>query len=176
MSSAGKASAKTRTTAAHGPTQVKKVYKASTTTAKAGTTTTATTTARATAVATTTTATAFSHKRKAGHDAASTATTTNDDRTAEPDKRNVVSTLLNTPEEIDFPRGGGTNLTQVEVHEAQLEGEKEAREEENVSSLYVHRRFFPLAATPIAALDLGARLPGPVEPWGQTSAAMREYN
>ncbi|GAA6036062.1 hypothetical protein JCM8097_006594 [Rhodosporidiobolus ruineniae] len=52
-------------------------------------------------------------------------------REDEPDKATVRSTLLNAPEEIDFPRGGGTGLTQVEVREAQLEGEKEAKDEED---------------------------------------------
>lgn len=45
-----------------------------------------------------------------------------------PDKVEIKSSLLNAPEEIDFPRGGGTGLTQVEVREAQLEGENEAME------------------------------------------------
>lgn len=50
----------------------------------------------------------------------------------EPEKPKVTNSLLNAPEEIDFPRGGGTNLTQVEVREAQLEGEKEAMDEDTV--------------------------------------------
>ncbi|GAA5868775.1 hypothetical protein JCM3774_003888 [Rhodotorula dairenensis] len=44
----------------------------------------------------------------------------------EPEKAVVKTSLLNAPEEIDFPRGGGTTLTQVEVREAQLEGAREA--------------------------------------------------
>ncbi|GAA5859805.1 hypothetical protein JCM8547_007035 [Rhodosporidiobolus lusitaniae] len=49
----------------------------------------------------------------------------------EPEKAQVKSSLLNAPEEIDFPRGGGTGLTQAEVREAQLEGEHEARAAED---------------------------------------------
>ncbi|GJN89500.1 hypothetical protein Rhopal_002487-T1 [Rhodotorula paludigena] len=45
----------------------------------------------------------------------------------EPEKAVVRSSLLNAPDEIDFPRGGGTALTQAEVREAQLEGENEAK-------------------------------------------------
>jgi rRNA biogenesis protein RRP5 len=106
---------KTRTTSAHAPISSKKAFKAPDnkkplaakprpTTSSASTSTPATGT-----------------KRKA-----------EDDRPAA-EKPAVASSLLNAPEEIDFPRGGGTNLTQVEVREAQLEGEKEARDEENVS-------------------------------------------
>lgn len=45
----------------------------------------------------------------------------------------ISSSILNTPDEIDFPRGGGTNLTQIEVREAQLEGEQEAMADAEVN-------------------------------------------
>ena len=53
----------------------------------------------------------------------------------EPEKPKVVNSLLNAPEEIDFPRGGGSGLTQVEVKEAMLEGQKEADDEVSCSGL-----------------------------------------
>ncbi|GAA6057842.1 hypothetical protein JCM3770_000609 [Rhodotorula araucariae] len=49
----------------------------------------------------------------------------------EPEKATVRNSLLNAPEEIDFPRGGGSGLTQVEVREAQLEGENEAKADQD---------------------------------------------
>ncbi|BGP31459.1 rRNA bioproteinsis protein rrp5 [Rhodotorula toruloides] len=54
---------------------------------------------------------------------------TREEREDEPEKAVVTQSslsLLNQPDEIDFPRGGGTGLTQREVREAQLEGEAEA--------------------------------------------------
>lgn len=122
---------KTRTTTAHGPTAAKKVYKAPAATSGAkkpySTKPYPSKGGPAAPRAAPGTAEAKSQaevrrKRKAEEEA------------HEPEKPKVVNSLLNAPEEIDFPRGGGTNLTQVEVREAQLEGEKEAMDEEAVSS------------------------------------------
>ncbi|BGP24084.1 U3 snoRNP-associated protein Rrp5 [Rhodotorula toruloides] len=57
---------------------------------------------------------------------------TREEREDEPEKAVVTKSslsLLNQPDEIDFPRGGGTGLTQREVKEAQLEGENEAMDD-----------------------------------------------
>lgn len=146
---------KTRTSSAHAPVSSKKVYKSSST--SASTSKSAATTAAATAkgtkkssskptatttkprsafAAVTSSATVFTHKRKApAADEGEAGTGTNKE---EPEKRHVMSTLLNAPEEIDFPRGGGTTLTQVEVREAQLEGEKEARDEDESVRLHCY--------------------------------------
>ncbi|EGU12983.1 U3 snoRNP-associated protein Rrp5 [Rhodotorula toruloides ATCC 204091] len=59
---------------------------------------------------------------------------TREGREDEPEKAVVTQSslsLLNQPDEIDFPRGGGTGLTQREVREAQLEGEAEAMDDGN---------------------------------------------
>jgi rRNA biogenesis protein RRP5 len=127
---------KTRTTTAHGPTASKKAFKAGPTvkpkpsssssaptpTPREGKTVRTFPSATAAAAFKPSTTTPSYGKRKADEGAAA--------GKEEPEKARVPSTLLNTPEEIDFPRGGGTNLTQVEVREAQLEGEKEARDEQ----------------------------------------------
>jgi rRNA biogenesis protein RRP5 len=118
-------SGKTRATSAHGPSAAKKAYKAPSGPVKPSAATATKPTRPFAAV--TSSATPFTHKRKAEEGS--------EKKVEEPEKRQVVSALLNTPEEIDFPRGGGTNLTQVEVREAQLEGEKEANAEEKVSSV-----------------------------------------
>jgi rRNA biogenesis protein RRP5 len=124
---------KTRTTKAHGPTAAKKPYKATDTkkpfTPRSGAAPSSTTPASA-AKQPYTPKGSTGTKRKA------------EDAKAAPvaqqpaEKPAVVASILNAPEEIDFPRGGGTNLTQVEVYEAQLEGEKEARDEEDVRGPY----------------------------------------
>ena len=109
---------KTRNAPAHGPLAAKKAFKAGSTinpTKRAGF-----------AAPPPGSPAAFTNKRKADESVL---------KPEEPEKARVPSTLLNTPEEIDFPRGGGTNLTQVEVREAQLEGEKEARDEDEVRTL-----------------------------------------
>lgn len=103
---------KTRTSTAHGPTAAKKPYKAALPPKTA-------------AKPVSKPAAPPPKKRKADEDP----------KPDEPDRPRVPSTILNLPEEVDFPRGGGTNLTQVEVREAQLEGEKEARDEESVRLL-----------------------------------------
>ncbi|GAA5993423.1 hypothetical protein JCM5350_006876 [Sporobolomyces pararoseus] len=105
---------KTRTSSAHGPTTAKKPFKAS------GSTSTLKPPPRSNSSSykprdSTANGGAADRKRKAPED--------------EQEKPEVVkSSLLNAPEEIDFPRGGGSGLTQVEVREAQLEGENEAME------------------------------------------------
>lgn len=116
---------KTRTSSAHGPSSVKSAYKAKTVSTPAGKKpyTPASKSANSTKSSTESSSIPRS-KRKADDDAAPAS--------AE-EKPAVVKSLLNAPEEIDFPRGGGTTLTQVEVYEAQLEGDNEARAEEQVS-------------------------------------------
>lgn len=118
---------KTRTSSSHAP--LKKLYKASATEKKPYPSKSARPTTSAAAASSAKPAAATSgYKRKAEDD--SSATTSN----LVQEKPAVARSILNAPEEIDFPRGGGTNLTQVEVREAQLEGEKEARDEEAVST------------------------------------------
>lgn len=121
---------KTRTTKAHGPTAAKKPYKAIATDTKKPFTHRS-----AQAAPTTTSSAAKSSYTPTG--STGTKRKAEDDKSSVPqsqpaEKPAVVASILNAPEEIDFPRGGGTNLTQVEVYEAQLEGEKEARDEEDV--------------------------------------------
>ncbi|GAA5875823.1 hypothetical protein JCM1840_003525 [Sporobolomyces johnsonii] len=107
---------KTRTSSAHGPAASKKPIKAPPASSLKRTSASAPSASksRTASSASTAPAAAPERKRKAPED--------------EPEKAVVKSSLLNAPEEIDFPRGGGTGLTQVEVREAQLEGENEARE------------------------------------------------
>ncbi|GAA5914525.1 hypothetical protein JCM6882_000408 [Rhodosporidiobolus microsporus] len=117
---------KTRTSSAHGPTTGKKPFKhdkASKPAAAAGRS------------SSNNTASSLSSFKKS---APASGSSTRDDgadrkkrqREDEPDKAVVGKTsLLNAPEEIDFPRGGGSGLTQAEVREAQLEGENEAKAE-----------------------------------------------
>jgi len=104
---------KTRTSSAHGPTTAKKPFKApsSSSTSKPPPRSNSSNYKPRDSTAT---GGSTDRKRKAPED--------------EPEKVEVRSSLLNAPEEIDFPRGGGTGLTQVEVREAQLEGENEAME------------------------------------------------
>lgn len=120
---------KTRTSSAHGPTSAKKPFKAtnSTSTSKPPPRSNSSTFKPRESNSA---GGAVDRKRKAPED--------------EPEKQEVKSSLLNAPEEIDFPRGGGSGLTQVEVREAQLEGENEAMEEGNeddVSDLLSVSRF-----------------------------------
>ncbi|SCV70668.1 BQ2448_3430 [Microbotryum intermedium] len=49
-----------------------------------------------------------------------------------PSTTTLTTSLLTQPDEIDFVRGGGTNLTQVEVKEAQLEGIHDAEQDTNL--------------------------------------------
>lgn len=112
---------KTRTTSAHGPTAAKKSFKAPTT-SKPFPSKPRPSGAAPPSTSSSTPAGSWGTKRKA-----------DEEKEEEPEKRVVANSLLNAPEEIDFPRGGGTNLTQVEVYEAQLEGDKEARDEDAVS-------------------------------------------
>ncbi|GAA5977756.1 hypothetical protein JCM11641_001399, partial [Rhodosporidiobolus odoratus] len=106
---------KTRTSTSHGPAQNKKQFKhdkrSTPSTSRPTTASSAKPTSHPTSAAT---EDAPYRKRKATED--------------EPDKvvLGAQSSLLNQPEEIDFPRGGGSQLTQKEVREAQLEGENEA--------------------------------------------------
>ncbi|KAK4705134.1 rRNA biogenesis protein RRP5, partial [Phenoliferia sp. Uapishka_3] len=137
---------KTRTTSAHGPTAGKKAFKATTTPSKPSS-------AAATAYKKPYVKTprpsgapvvegkpAFEKETKTQYEERKKRKAEEDAR--EPEKPKVVNSVLNAPEEIDFPRGGGTNLTQVEVREAQLEGEREAMDEDsdNVSSGSEQRR------------------------------------
>ncbi|GAA6020638.1 hypothetical protein JCM10207_007806 [Rhodosporidiobolus poonsookiae] len=109
---------KTRTTAAHGPTAGKKPFKHDKSASKQRPSSNFTSrTSNGDSKPTGANADALPRKRKAQED--------------EPDKAVVRSSLLNAPEEIDFVRGGGTALTQAEVREAQLEGEQEAKAEED---------------------------------------------
>jgi len=120
---------KTRTSSAHGPASAKSAYKANPTATPAGKKPHS---AKPTAT-------------KPKHDADKSAAArpkrkADDDEDDKPkDKPAPVASLLNAPEEIDFPRGGGTNLTQVEVYEAQLEGDNEARKEEEEVSSWITR-------------------------------------
>ncbi|GAA5947174.1 hypothetical protein JCM10213_001449 [Rhodosporidiobolus nylandii] len=112
---------KTRTSAAHGPTAAKKPFKHD----------------KGAKAAPSTRGNRDGGDRKDRGKGAAPASGANDaaikkrPREDEPEKAVVRSSLLNAPEEIDFPRGGGTGLTQVEVREAQLEGEREAKAEED---------------------------------------------
>ncbi len=114
---------KTRTSSAHGPASAKSAYKAKTVSTPAG-------------------KKPYTSKPpppKAAADASGSSRPKRkaDDDEEERPKPAPVASLLNAPEEIDFPRGGGTSLTQVEVYEAQLEGDNEARkEEEDVSNSF----------------------------------------
>lgn len=110
---------KTRTSAAHGVNAIKKQYKSSASPSAA----------------------LRSAKSQAQHSAepAKSSTTSLKRKAADDDEKaggnvrlqvHAPSKLLNTPDEIDFPRGGGTNLTQVEVREAQLEGLREAQDDD----------------------------------------------
>lgn len=145
MAGPSKTGGKTRTTSAHGPTAAKKPFKASTAatpkptrpTAAASTpvaskpkptTSSSTSFLKAPTPATSSSSTPYNHKRKLEDPLAP--------KPEEPEKRVVVNSILNAPEEIDFPRGGGTNLTQVEVREAQLEGRNEAQAEDDVSLFF----------------------------------------
>ncbi|GAA5941768.1 Rrp5p [Sporobolomyces koalae] len=104
---------KTRTSSAHGPTVAKKAFKHSATSA-------AKPPARSGSKPAASADKSFTSDRKRKAD---------DEAGGEPEQPRVQSSLLNAPEEIDFPRGGGTGLTQVEVREAQIEGENEAMEQ-----------------------------------------------
>ena len=111
---------KTRTSSAHGPAASKSAYKAKTVSTPAG-------------------KKPYTSKPPPPKAAADASASSRPKRKADDDeepraKPAVVASLLNAPEEIDFPRGGGTNLTQVEVYEAQLEGDNEARKEEEEAS------------------------------------------
>lgn len=117
---------KTRTTPAHGPQAAKKPFKAD----KAQLKSSATAAGRSAA----TDRKPFGAARGAAGPARTpggTGASVDRKRKAEdePEKAVVKTSLLNAPEEIDFPRGGGTTLTQVEVREAQLEGAREAEQE-----------------------------------------------
>ncbi|GAA5925984.1 hypothetical protein JCM3775_005168 [Rhodotorula graminis] len=116
---------KTRTSQAHGPATAKKPFKRDTATAKP-------------ASSRSTTDRSGPYKPRADAAPAASASGSNRDPVDrkrklddEPDKAVVRNSLLNAPEEIDFPRGGGSGLTQVEVREAQLEGEHEANATED---------------------------------------------
>ncbi|BGP47503.1 rRNA bioproteinsis protein rrp5 [Rhodotorula kratochvilovae] len=102
---------KTRTSQAHGPQAAKKPFKRDPA-ANPRTATAAAARGGAHAAASGSNRDPVDRKRKAED---------------EPEKATVRNSLLNAPEEIDFPRGGGSGLTQVEVREAQLEGENEAK-------------------------------------------------
>lgn len=145
MAGPSKTGGKTRTTSAHGPTAAKRPFKASTsappksskptaaTTLVASkpkpTTSSSTSFLKSPTPATSSSSTPYNHKRKLEDPLAP--------KPEEPEKRVVVNSILNAPEEIDFPRGGGTNLTQVEVREAQLEGRNEAQAEDDVSLFFM---------------------------------------
>lgn len=116
---------KTRTTSAHGPAAAKKPFKAAAASKPFPSKPRPSGAAPPTATSSSTPAGSWGTKRKA-----------DEEKEEEPEKRVVANSLLNAPEEIDFPRGGGTNLTQVEVYEAQLEGDKEARDEDAVSVVF----------------------------------------
>ncbi|GAA6018426.1 hypothetical protein JCM11491_006993 [Sporobolomyces phaffii] len=103
---------KTRTSSAHGPTAAKKPFKA----AQASGSTLKPRAHQSSAAA---------HSKGSG-ERGSAERKRKAAPEDEPEAVVVKSSLLNAPEEIDFPRGGGTGLTQVEVREAQLEGENEA--------------------------------------------------
>lgn len=106
---------KTRTSSAHGPASAKSAYKAKSVSTPAG-------------------KKPYTSKPPPPKSANTDLTSTRPKRKADDEdevksKPAPVASLLNAPKEIDFPRGGGTNLTQVEVYEAQLEGDNEARKE-----------------------------------------------
>lgn len=117
---------KTRTSQAHGPATAKKPIKRDTATAKPPSS------------RSTTDRSGPPYKPRGDAAPAASASGSNRDPVDrkrklddEPDKAVVRNSLLNAPEEIDFPRGGGSGLTQVEVREAQLEGEQEAKATED---------------------------------------------
>ncbi|KAM0789071.1 hypothetical protein ACM66B_003134 [Microbotryomycetes sp. NB124-2] len=101
---------KTRTSASHGPTQVKRQSKHDG----------AALDAKSRGASSAKAATA-SHKRKTvPNDEAQSSLRSPESAPSQP------SRLLSAPEAIDFPRGGGTSLTQAEVREQQLAGRNEA--------------------------------------------------
>lgn len=110
---------KTRTTSAHGPIKAKNNFKATTNFNPRKPSATSTSTAGKPFKPTSTTATTDSPRGKKRP-------ATEDEPAAVP----TTATLLSATEEIDFPRGGGTGLTQSEVKEARLEGELEFNADE----------------------------------------------
>ncbi|KAL8286763.1 hypothetical protein RQP46_004291 [Phenoliferia psychrophenolica] len=130
---------KTRTTSAHGPASAKKAFKAAPSSSKPSSAKPTPSSASASAppkkpyvkssgAPVVAGKPAFEKESKQEYEARKKRKAEEDAR--EPEKPKVTNSLLNAPEEIDFPRGGGTGLTQVEVYEAQLEGQKEAMEED----------------------------------------------
>jgi rRNA biogenesis protein RRP5 len=134
---------KTRTTSAHGPTSAKKPFKQDKSKQPPSFNSTS---------APSSSARTFKPRPDDGKTPAERYEERKRKAEEEPEKAQVKSSLLNAPEEIDFPRGGGSGLTQVEVREAQLEGEKEARDEDDAvrffSRLFLlprrKRSLFPL--------------------------------
>lgn len=117
---------KTRTTAAHGPTTAKKPFKQDKSKQPPSSSS-----ANPAAASSSASSRPFKPRPDDGKTPAERYEERKRKAEEEPEKTQVKSSLLNAPEEIDFPRGGGSGLTQVEVREAQLEGEKEARDEED---------------------------------------------
>ncbi|GAA5986306.1 hypothetical protein JCM10908_003698 [Rhodotorula pacifica] len=120
---------KTRTTPAHGPQAAKKPFKADKTQLKSAAAAGRTSSERKLYGAARTPGAGASRSATAGGAGAGGAADRKRKAEDEPEKAVVKTSLLNAPEEIDFPRGGGTTLTQVEVREAQLEGAREAEQE-----------------------------------------------
>lgn len=126
---------KTRTSTAHGPASTKSAYKAKASSTPGGKKFTPAASSKPSSSKPSSgkpfDKSSSRPKRKADEEAVAEAKPT--------ERPAVVASILNAPEEIDFPRGGGTTLTQVEVYEAQLEGDNEARKEEQVSRSLVDR-------------------------------------
>lgn len=117
---------KTRTTPAHGPQAAKKPFKADKTQLKSAAAGRTASDRKPASAARTGSGAAGPNRTSAGAGGPADRKRKAED---EPEKAVVKTSLLNAPEEIDFPRGGGTTLTQVEVREAQLEGAREAEQE-----------------------------------------------
>lgn len=135
---------KTRTSQAHGPAIAKKPFKRDTATAKP-------------ASSRNTPDRSTPYKPRADAAPGAQASGSNRDPVErkrklddEPEKAVVRNSLLNAPEEIDFPRGGGSGLTQVEVREAQLEGEHEAKATEDQVRSRLPRSSSLPASPPLA--------------------------
>lgn len=117
---------KTRTNPAHGPQAAKKAFKADKTQLKSAAAGRTASDRKPAGAARTGSSAAGPNRTSAGAGGPADRKRKAED---EPEKAVVKTSLLNAPEEIDFPRGGGTTLTQVEVREAQLEGAREAEQE-----------------------------------------------
>ncbi|KAK4057764.1 rRNA biogenesis protein rrp5 [Microbotryomycetes sp. JL221] len=105
---------KTRTSSSHGPIQAKRQSKHD----AAALVSKQATKSRSAPSSTSATTSGMTNKRRSMQDDGNT----NEDKAS----TRASTRLLNAPDDIDFPRGGGTSLTQAEVREQQLAGQREA--------------------------------------------------